>query len=73
MKPDTALIKIGSQLRKIRKQKGHGSYEYFAYENDLNKITIMNIERGKNFEMFSLLKILDILGVTPEEFFKGIK
>lgn len=67
------LKKIGARLREIRKQKGHPNYEYFAYENDLSKITVGKIEKGNNFEMASLLKILEILDVTPAEFFKGIE
>lgn len=73
MKTDVALKKIGERLREIRKAKGHTSYEFFAYENELSKITMGKMENGRNFEMTSLLKVLEILKVSPEEFFKGIK
>jgi transcriptional regulator with XRE-family HTH domain len=73
MKSQLALKKIGARLRELRRKKGHSSYEYFAYEYDLSKNTLKNLEQGKNFEMLTLLRILEILEVTPEEFFKGIK
>jgi transcriptional regulator with XRE-family HTH domain len=73
MKAEIALKKIGIRLREIRRLKGHSSYEYFAYEFDMNKITLKNMEQGKNFEISTLLKVLEILEVSPEEFFKGIK
>lgn len=73
MKTEKAFKKIGERLRELRKEKGHPNYEYFAYEYDLSKITVGKIENGKNFEMLSLLRILEVLEVSPEEFFKGIK
>jgi transcriptional regulator with XRE-family HTH domain len=73
MKSDVALKKIGARLREVRRAKGYSNYEYFAYEFEMNKITIKNMEQGKNFEIATLLKMLEILGVSPEEFFKGIK
>jgi transcriptional regulator with XRE-family HTH domain len=73
MKASVALKKIGTRLRTLRRLKGHSSYEYFAYEYDLSKNTLKNMEQGKNFEMATLLRVLEILKVSPEEFFKGIK
>lgn len=73
MKAEIALKKIGARLREVRKKQGHSSYEYFAYEYDLNKVTVAKAEKGGNVNMATLLKILEILDVSPEEFFKGIK
>lgn len=73
MKAETALKKIGARLREVRRKKGHTSYEYFAYEYDLNKATMAKAEKGGNININTLLRILEILEVSPEEFFKGIK
>lgn len=73
MKSELALKKIGARLRQIRKEKGFSNYEYFAYQFDLNKRTVGKIETGKNFEMETLLRILEILNVSPSDFFEGIE
>jgi transcriptional regulator with XRE-family HTH domain len=73
MKALLASKKIASRLREVRKEKGHTSYEYFAYEYDLNKVTVGKAERGSDIKMSTLLKILEILDVSPSEFFKDIK
>jgi transcriptional regulator with XRE-family HTH domain len=73
MKPELALKIIASRLRELRKEKGHTSYEYFAYQYDLNKVTVGKAETKGNINLATLLKILEILEVSPEEFFKGIK
>lgn len=73
MKTQTALKKIAERLREVRKEKGHSSYEYFAYDHDLNKATVGKAETKGTVQLATLLKILEILQVSPEEFFKGIK
>jgi transcriptional regulator with XRE-family HTH domain len=73
MKAELALKKIGARLREVRRKKGHSSYEYFAYEYDLNKVTVGKAEKGENIKLSTLLKIMEILEISPEEFFKGIK
>jgi transcriptional regulator with XRE-family HTH domain len=73
MDKNLALKKITARLRELRKQKGHSSYEHFAYEYDLNKVTVGKAETKGNINLDTLLRILEILDVSPEEFFKGIK
>lgn len=64
------LKKIGERLRKIRKEKGYSSPDKFAYEHDINRSQYGKYEAGsEDFRMSSLLKVLNKLGVSLEEFF----
>ncbi|MGP8216769.1 MAG: helix-turn-helix domain-containing protein [Bacteroidia bacterium] len=70
---DKRITKMGEKIKKLREEKGYKSYEHFAFDKDIGRHQYWRIEKGANFTMSSLLKILDALKVTPEEFFKGIK
>ena len=63
----------GEKLRKLRIEKGYSGYDFFAWEHGLSPRQYLNMEQGKNFTMASLIKVLDIHGLTFEEFFKGLK
>lgn len=65
--------KVGKRLRDLRKKAGYKSYENFAFDNDLTRQTIERAEHGENITLDTLFKILKILKISPEEFFKGIK
>lgn len=68
-KYDLIMSKIGLKLKKLRIEKGFTSYENFAYENDLSRIQYWRMEKGTNFTIKNLLKILEIHGISIEEFF----
>ena len=70
---DKRILKMGNRIKKLREEAGHKSYEHFAFDHDIGRHQYWRIENGANFTMASLLKILDALKTTPEEFFKGIK
>ena len=70
---DKRIQKIGDKLKKLRIAEGYSSYENFAFEHDINRVQYWRMEKGQNFTMNSLIKILDIHGLTLEEFFKGLK
>jgi hypothetical protein len=72
-KLDRRILKMAEKLRKMRIEKGFTSYDSFAWDNDLSRIHYWRIEKGSNFTMQTLLKILDIHKITLEEFFKGIE
>ena len=42
-------------------------------ENWINRISQYRLETGENFLMNNLLKVVDGLGISLEEFFKGVK
>jgi len=67
------LTAIGNKIRELRKDK-EMSIEKFCMENRLPRISYSNLESGKNFQITSLLTIIE---KHPEikslsEFFNGI-
>jgi hypothetical protein len=72
-KLDKRILKIADKIKKMRIEKGYTSYDSFAWDNELSRIHYWRIEKGSNFTMQTLLKILDIHKITLEDFFKGIQ
>lgn len=67
-----SVQKIGLRIRALRERRGI-SLRQFALMTGLNKSHLSAIERGQlDIRMKSLGKILDGLGVSAEEFFKGM-
>ena len=65
------LEELGKRIKQLRKEKGFRSYETFAYDIEISRVGMSNYESG-NFEdirLRTLLKIIDGLGMTPQEFF----
>ena len=67
------LAKIGKRVRELREKTIGESYEVFAAKNGINRISQYRLEKGRNFQMSTLLKVISGLSVTVEGFFKGIK
>lgn len=63
------LTKLGSRLKKLRKEKGYSNYEYFAYEIGISRAQYGKYEAGANIKFTTLLKILKGLEISLEEFF----
>jgi len=62
--------KVGFSIRKYREQKGW-SQEQLAFEADLHRAYIGQIERGeKNIGLMNLEKIAKALTIRPEVLFK---
>lgn len=67
---DQLLLEIGERLTHLRKKKGYSSHETFALDYDLPRVQYWRLEKGKaNFTIRSLVKILEIHGLTVHEFF----
>lgn len=67
-----SVQKIGLRIRSLREQRGI-SLRQFALMTGLNKSHLSAIERGQlDMRMKSFGKILDGLGLSAEEFFKGM-
>lgn len=67
---DQLLLEIGERLTQLRKKKGYSSHETFALDYDLPRVQYWRLEKGKaNFTIRSLVKILEIHGLTVQEFF----
>jgi transcriptional regulator with XRE-family HTH domain len=69
---ETMLKAIGEKMKETRKAKGFRNYETFAYENDLPRAQYGRYERGSDLKLSNLLKVLDALDVSLEDFFKGL-
>jgi len=64
------LEKIGKKFELLRIKNGYGSYEDFAIRNNLSRMQYWRIEKGKtNITLRSLIVILNIHGVSIEDFF----
>lgn len=66
---EDVLKQTGERIRKLRIEKGYTSYEYFAYENNISRAQFGRYERGEDMRLGTLVKILNGLGMTLEEFF----
>ena len=65
------LKQIGDKIKFFRIEKGI-SYEKMAYECNLNRITYYNLEKGKNFQMRTLLLVLEYHNINLSYFFKDL-
>jgi len=71
-KQERAWLKaIGSNIRKLRQQKGF-SQENFAFECDLDRTYIGGIERGeRNLAAINIIRIAKVLKVAPGTIFEN--
>lgn len=69
---DLRLEKIGRKLKELRLEKGYVSAEFFAWEHKIPRVQYWRMEKGTNFTMSSLLKILDAHNMTLDEFFRDL-
>ena len=61
--------KIGAELKSMRLLAGFSSYEVFADKNKLSKIQYFKMEKGTNFTLKSLDRILKIHDISIINFF----
>ena len=66
------LKKIGERLKKYRKEDVFSDYEYFTYEHHISRPQYGKYEAGANIQLNTLVRILNHLNVSMEEFFKGM-
>lgn len=66
------IKKIAEKVKQLRIDKGYSSYENFAYENDLSRVQYWRLERGTNFTINYLLRVLEIHKLSLSEFFNDI-
>lgn len=72
-KAEKRLQKVGIKLKALRIKAKYKSAETFAFDNELNRVQYWRMEKGANFTLQSLIKVLDIHKLTLEEFFKDIE
>jgi len=61
--------KIGAKLKSMRLLAGFSSYEVFADKNKLSKIQYFKMEKGTNFTLKSLDRVLKIHDISIINFF----
>ena len=66
---EEALKKLGKRIKQLRIQKGYTSYEYFAYDHDISRAQFGRYENGEDLRFSSLLKVVNALDISLEEFF----
>lgn len=64
---------IAKRIKELRINGGFTSYENFALDKDLDRKQYWRMEKGQNFRIESLFRLLNIHDITLEEFFKGLK
>ncbi len=70
---DKRIIAVAKRLKELRIEKGYSSYEVFAWENDIPRIQYWRMEKGTNFTIKTLLRILDVHKISLSEFFMDLK
>lgn len=66
------IKEIAEKVKKLRINKGYSSYENFAYENDLSRVQYWRLERGTNFTINYLMRVLEIHKLSLSDFFSDI-
>lgn len=75
MKPDDQkrILRIAARIKELRISRGYTSYENFAVKHGFDRKQYWRLEEGKtNFQIGSLLRIVDIHQMSLEEFFKDV-
>jgi transcriptional regulator with XRE-family HTH domain len=67
------IDQVAQKFVELRKGKGYTSYETFAFDYDLPRMQYWRIESGKtSITLKTLVKLLVIHNLTPEEFFSSL-
>jgi transcriptional regulator with XRE-family HTH domain len=66
---EDALKKLGERIRQIRIQRGHTSYEYFAYEHEFARAQYGRYEKGEDLRFSTLVRVLNAFDISLAEFF----
>ncbi len=69
---DERISQIAKHLRKLRIDAGYTSHEFFAWEHNIPRVQYWRMEKGTNFTIKTLLRILDAHKITLKEFFEGM-
>ena len=66
---DKRIKKMAEKIKKLRQDAGYTSHESFAWDNELSRAQYWRLEKGANFTMTSLLRILDAHKISLKDFF----
>jgi predicted transcriptional regulator len=66
------MKEIGVKVAEHRQTVG-SNYKKFAESHEINNMTLWRIQKGEDYKMSSFIQVLNAIGISPEDFFKGIK
>ncbi|TMU55769.1 helix-turn-helix transcriptional regulator [Flagellimonas algicola] len=61
-----------SRIKELRIKAGYTRYDIFTIENGLHRKNYWRLEKGENFTINTLIRILKIHGISLGDFFKGM-
>lgn len=67
---DKQIENLGKKIKKLRKEKGYTNYEFFAYDNRINRSQYGKYEKGTDMRFSSLVRVLLAHKISLEDFFK---
>jgi transcriptional regulator with XRE-family HTH domain len=71
--PKEFLKKVGAKMKRLRKEMGYENSDDFAYDNGINRSQYGKYEAGsQDMRVSSLVKAVNGLGMTMEEFFADL-
>lgn len=71
VKQKEALIFISQRLKEVRKYRGYSNYDILAYDLGMSRAQYGTYENGANITVATLVKILEHLNVSLEDFFSS--
>ena len=66
---DPRILAISKKIKQLRIDAGYSNYENFAWDNDMGRMQYWRMEKGVNFTISSLLKIVDAHKISLTDFF----
>lgn len=69
---DERIEQIGKRIRELRVKGGYVSYDFFAWEHQIPRVQYWRMEKGTNFTIKNLLRIIDAHGISLNDFFKDL-
>lgn len=72
-KYDKRIAKIGERIKDLRIKAGYSAYETFAFDHEIPRVQYGRLEKGVNFRITTLMRVLEVHKVSLEDFFKGLK
>lgn len=73
LEEDQRILVIAKKIKALRINNGYKSYEHFAHDHNLQRMSYWRLEKGSNLTLKTLFKILDIHHVSVEDFFSNAK
>jgi transcriptional regulator with XRE-family HTH domain len=67
--PSPYLKALGKRIKQLRIKAGYTSHETFAFENEINRVSMWRAESGYDIRFSTLVKIIIALNVEVSTFF----